>query len=774
MQNITKFLSFVFTIIFIHIFNFVYCENLPLLHQDGPYIRDTNNEITTLNGCNLGNWLVLEMWMSNFDNSMTDQYSMEQLLTSRFGESEKDRLMDVYRDNYITERDFQIIKSFNMNCIRLPFWYTILMDSDAAPYTLKADAWKYLDWAIDTAESYGIYTILDMHGAPGSQSPYDHTGRANYNQLFFDTAYQDQTVWLWEQIANRYKDRACVFGYDLLNEPWGSTTTDLRNLTKRIYDAVRAVDQNHIVILHNYFNDVTFYGNPATDLGMENVCFTTHPYPGIFDGTSTVETHIEWLTNGVFDWRDNQFLNNTPYFVGEFQIQYKSAGGGEMIRAAYDTYNGFGWSATLWSYKIFHDDGGIGDGIWGMVTNEKVQPLIKAETWTSDDWDNSFQEAPVSHEIYFVAPGEGTATFYLVIKAGILSSTSTSILDVTFDNISLIEDSTAVEKVVNGGFGSSDGWTNWTAAGTINVDYNRISGLNPTGSSGACLRITRTGTTANGGIYQPITLTGGELYTLSGVFRDSGSDVSSVWAEVYLMTNVPVDGQDYLDTAIDFPDLDTGGSSKAEIEAYFESLSTMNYAVDQDLRLWMNTDEQPGFFTNGIYGQHSYGTNPIAVPGTVQAENFDQGDNGVAYWDDSDGNSGNQYRLSDEVDIENCFDTGGGYNVGYISPYEWMDYQIDVAETGFYNITCRVASDTSGGKFHLEFDGIDKTGDIIVPITGDWQSWTNVNVNNIKLIEGTHELTFVSETVLGQAFNINYMQFSLQSTGLSIDNEMMY
>src|SRR5438045_650208 len=54
-----------------------------------------------------------------------------------------------------------------------------------------------------------------------------------------------------------------------------------------------------------------------------------------------------------------------------------------------------------------------------------------------------------------------------------------------------------------------------------------------------------------------------------------------------------------------------------------------------------------------------------ALPGTIQAEDFDAGLSGYAYWDSSSGNAGGQYRSTD-VDIEGC--TEGGYNVGWITP----------------------------------------------------------------------------------------------------------
>jgi len=61
--------------------------------------------------------------------------------------------------------------------------------------------------------------ILDLHGAVGSQGWEHHSGCANKNLYWNTQDYQDRTIWLWQQIAARYKDRAAVAGYSILNEP---------------------------------------------------------------------------------------------------------------------------------------------------------------------------------------------------------------------------------------------------------------------------------------------------------------------------------------------------------------------------------------------------------------------------------------------------------------------------------------------------------------------------------------------------------------------------
>ena len=66
--------------------------------------------------------------------------------------------------------------------------------------------------------------------------------------------------------------------------------------------------------------------------------------------------------------------------------------------------------------------------------------------------------------------------------------------------------------------------------------------------------------------------------------------------------------------------------------------------------------------------QTPYSGTALKVPGTIQAENFDKGGEGVAYHDTEKANQGNQYRPADGVDIEKTSDTGGGYNIGWTLP----------------------------------------------------------------------------------------------------------
>ena len=156
---------------------------------------------------------------------------------------------------------FDIIKSFGMNTIRLPFDYKLLMDSDTKPFKLKPDAWEWLDLTIKIAKDKGLYVILDMHGAPGRQSGMDHSGRVGYNKLWSNKGFQDQTAWLWKQISSRYKNESTIAAYDLLNEPWGSNEKNLKKIVLKCYREIRDNNDDHIIIFPGHTSGIDFYQN---------------------------------------------------------------------------------------------------------------------------------------------------------------------------------------------------------------------------------------------------------------------------------------------------------------------------------------------------------------------------------------------------------------------------------------------------------------------------------------------------------------------------------
>ena len=289
--------------------------------KNGRIIAPNGNEVS-IKGCNIGNWFVLEMWM--LDQKLPDQYTFELILEERFGKDTKNELMKIYRENWITEKDFETIKSFGMNTIRIPFQYTILMDPEN-PYKLKENAFYWLDKTIEWAENNDLSVILDLHGCPGRQSGMDHTGRSGYNRLWEEEEYQNQTVWLWKEISKYYMKDNRIVAYDLLNEPWGGTEEQLRDIMFRMFKEIRAQGDNHIIIFPGHYSGIDFYID-GIEPYFENFIYTKHFYPGFFGwGAPVPQVHADFLNNGLKKIKEQLDSLNNTLLVGEFNVVSKKA-----------------------------------------------------------------------------------------------------------------------------------------------------------------------------------------------------------------------------------------------------------------------------------------------------------------------------------------------------------------------------------------------------------------------------------------------------------------
>jgi hypothetical protein len=133
-----------------------------------------------------------------------------------------------------------------------------------------------------------------------------------------------------------------------------------------------------------------------------------------------------------------------------------------------------------------------------------------------------------------------------------------------------------------------------------------------------------------------------------------------------------------------------------------------------------------------------YFGSPQPIPGVIEGKDYDFGGQGVAYNDSEADNFGGFYRPTEGVDIEASSE--GGSSLGWVDSGEWMNYTVDVASSGNYTITTRYAGN---GSFHIEFDGVDKTGTVTAPESGGWQSWADASVS-VSLSAGVQEMRFVT------------------------------
>lgn len=142
------------------------------------------------------------------------------------------------------------------------------------------------------------------------------------------------------------------------------------------------------------------------------------------------------------------------------------------------------------------------------------------------------------------------------------------------------------------------------------------------------------------------------------------------------------------------------------------------------------------------------------LSGRIQAEAFRAGGEGVGYHDTTAKNVGGASRPDEGVDIEPTTDAGGGFNVGWTAPGEWLAYDVSAPRSGVYSFAIRLASGVAGTKsLHLELDGVALPSVSFADASG-WQVWKTYPAGSIALTAGAHVLKVVAET---GKFNFNYL-----------------
>ncbi|GAB3680641.1 hypothetical protein GCM10028857_03640 [Salinarchaeum chitinilyticum] len=170
--------------------------------------------------------------------------------------------------------------------------------------------------------------------------------------------------------------------------------------------------------------------------------------------------------------------------------------------------------------------------------------------------------------------------------------------------------------------------------------------------------------------------------------------------------------------------------------------------------LTASTDPGDG---GGGTGQQPYPGSPHAVPGRVQAQEYDTGGQGVAYNDTTSTNQGGAFRTGESVDVETVSDsTGGQYDVGWTADGEWLEYTVDVGTAGTYDVHVRNASNADGGTISIDAAGTDVTGAVSLSGTGGWQSWQTTTIQDVSLGAGEQVVRVNVDT---GGFNLNWVEF---------------
>ena len=146
----------------------------------------------------------------------------------------------------------------------------------------------------------------------------------------------------------------------------------------------------------------------------------------------------------------------------------------------------------------------------------------------------------------------------------------------------------------------------------------------------------------------------------------------------------------------------------------------------------------------------------VAIPGTIEAENYDVGGEGVSYHDSDDINESALYR-DDGVDI---VDGGTKYSVEHTKNKEWQEYTIDVKEDGEYDFVVSYSSNLSSGTARISLSLPDEGKEIVsnykLLSTYGWDNyWEETIATDVSLSKGKHVIRI---DVVQFGFNLDWIK----------------
>lgn len=366
--------------------------DLSPLQVRGAQIVDSRGQAVQLRGVCLGGWLNMENFILGYPGHESGARSA---IADVLGPDLARYFFERFLHHFIGREDLAFIRSLGCNVVRVPFNYRHF-ESDDRPFEHLPEGFSWLDRAIGWARDEGLYVILDLHAAPGWQSRGWHCDNPCRQALFWaHPHFEDRAVALWEALARRYRGEPVVAGYNVLNEPDTDWPDRLNRFYRRVMQAIRAIDTDHILYLEGNRTSQDFEClEPPFDA---NTVYSSHnyvepglndvDYPGTLDGVVYDRDRLErdYRVRAAYMLR-----HGVPNWVGEFGV----ISNGPTVRPAHVRLLGdmmsiieaHGHHWTLWTYKDIGKMGVVlprGDCEWMRRTRpvREIKQALRCDYW---------------------------------------------------------------------------------------------------------------------------------------------------------------------------------------------------------------------------------------------------------------------------------------------------------------------------------------------------------------------------------------------------------
>jgi endoglucanase len=331
----------------------------PLLRVAGNQLVDGEGAVVKLRGVGLGGWMNMESFITGYAGTESAQRAA---LHDVLGDELYELLFERFLTGFFGEADARFLHEIGLNCLRLPINYRHF-ERDDAPFTLTTDAFHQLDRVIEVCARAGVYTVIDLHAAQGFQNQDWHCDNPTHHAFLWDDPhFQKRAIWLWEELARHYRGNEWVAGYNLLNEPGRPEGgEDVALLYRRLHDAIRPIDRDHVLVLdgNRYSQDFEGFGEP-----LPNSVYSIHhypalgylmtgSYPGIADGQESSAATTEAAFRAMTTYMREHDL---PIWVGECGPVYVGEPTADemrrqLLRDQLAVYERHGASWSTWTWK---------------------------------------------------------------------------------------------------------------------------------------------------------------------------------------------------------------------------------------------------------------------------------------------------------------------------------------------------------------------------------------------------------------------------------------
>ena len=792
------------------------------LKAEGKKIIDQNGNEVLLRGMGLGGWMLMEGYMMQSSDVADTQHEFRQRLEDLMGVENTNVFFDKWLENHVTKADIDSLSSWGFNSVRLPMHYNLFTlpieeESIEGENTWLTKGFTIIDELLQWCEENEVYLILDLHAAPGGQGA--NAAISDYNpdlpSLWESELNKNKTIALWKKLAERYKDEEWIGGYDLLNEVnWEmeNDNEELLNLYKDITTEIRAVDNNHIIFIEgngfaNDFNGLT----PPWD---DNMVYSFHKYWS----ENTTES-IQWVLdireeNNVPLWMGEAGENSNVWFTDAIELFETNDIGWswwpmkriETIVGPYsiDFTDGYKKILSYWRGEIEKPSSDEAFSIMIDLANKTNSNLC---TYQKDVPDAQIRQIKTNETIPYAShqiPGVIYMSDYDLGRSGIAYydvdsanyQQSSGYFQAWNSGWVYRNDGVDIEKntdTVNSngfhiGFINKGEWINYTLivseTGVYSMDA-RIASIEDGGeflvemdgegvtrslsieSSGAWDQFI---TQSFNGIFleegkQTLTIKfdGKKAFNVSSLeFNKTGNSSDIDFAilsanalmdgkSIQVLLNQNIDKTTLTSSLQDFSlSVNNEEITFTEIVSYDDKKRTFTLKLSSSIsyndQIKLNYFGQSVKNNNGsllenftLFKVVNNVPQLFNIPGIIQAEGY--------Y---------NMYGVETEVTSDN----GGGLNIGYTNPGDYVDYLVNVEADYEYNIKLRVAAESNSGRvaFYTVSNQGEETriSEILLPVTNGWQNWVNVT-SSIQLPKGNYTLRM---RIINGDFNMNWIELS--------------